>query len=182
MTRSGLEGQYLDWLCERVESHKAHVRCERELLEVLYGKDFHPLIPNDDNREADGIALRECFGLETDRVGIEDRMGWPCTLLEMLIALAERMDYILNDLSRSNRTAKWFWLIVGNLKLEEYCPEDQNADDIMRRNNRKLRKFLNRKYDYDGNGGLFPLDNPDKDQRNVELWYQMQEYVMEELI
>jgi len=36
-----------------------------------------------------------------------------------------------------------------------------------------------RRYSKTGKGGLFPLKHPKKDQTEVEIWYQMQQYVME---
>ena len=39
--------------------------------------------------------------------------------------------------------------------------------------------MLAREYSDNGHGGLFPLKNPKKDQRKVEIWYQMTEYINE---
>jgi hypothetical protein len=38
---------------------------------------------------------------------------------------------------------------------------------------------IHRYYQPNGHGGFFPLENPQDDQRHVELWYQLNEYVME---
>jgi hypothetical protein len=40
---------------------------------------------------------------------------------------------------------------------------------------------VNREYDPDGRGGLFPLDGTHANQREVELWYQMQAYIIERM-
>ena len=37
-----------------------------------------------------------------------------------------------------------------------------------------------RTYDSNGYGGLFPLRNPREDQRKVELWYQLNAYLLEQ--
>ena len=42
-----------------------------------------------------------------------------------------------------------------------------------------VASWLDRTYSYDGEGGLFPLRNPDYDQRDAEIWYQMQAYLEE---
>ena len=39
--------------------------------------------------------------------------------------------------------------------------------------------LLERRYLEDGDGGLFPLKCPRKDQRRVEIWYQMSAWVIE---
>jgi hypothetical protein len=42
-----------------------------------------------------------------------------------------------------------------------------------------LDQFIWRTYDYNCNGGLFPLDDPKDDQRNVEIWYQFANYLVD---
>ena len=42
-------------------------------------------------------------------------------------------------------------------------------------------RILNRRYAWDGSGGLFPLMRPDGDQRTEELWSQMNSYVLEKI-
>ena len=39
--------------------------------------------------------------------------------------------------------------------------------------------FLDRDYEANGDGGLFPLLAPQEDQTEVELWYQLSAYYME---
>lgn len=40
-------------------------------------------------------------------------------------------------------------------------------------------RFLNRKYERNGKGGLFTIKRPDLDLRTVEIWYQMSWYLNE---
>jgi hypothetical protein len=42
-----------------------------------------------------------------------------------------------------------------------------------------LEKVINRTYHSSGKGGLFPLKHAEKDQTEVELWYQMNTYLVE---
>ena len=42
-----------------------------------------------------------------------------------------------------------------------------------------LNIWLERRYDEDGKGNIFPLKDPIKDQKTVEIWYQMQSYLLE---
>jgi hypothetical protein len=39
--------------------------------------------------------------------------------------------------------------------------------------------LVERRYSYSGDGGLFPLDYPEEDQRGIEIWYQMSAYLAE---
>ena len=42
-----------------------------------------------------------------------------------------------------------------------------------------LDGFINRQYEANGEGGLFPLKGVCEDQREVEIWYQMNAYLYE---
>ncbi len=42
-----------------------------------------------------------------------------------------------------------------------------------------LERLIWRQYQEDGQGGFFPLAWPEQDQREVELWYQMNAYLAE---
>ena len=42
-----------------------------------------------------------------------------------------------------------------------------------------LDRVIWRTYRWDGHGGLFPLNEPEKDQREVEIWYQLSAYLLE---
>jgi hypothetical protein len=45
--------------------------------------------------------------------------------------------------------------------------------------NQILTNLVERTYQKNGKGGLFPLKQPAKDQRRVEIWYQMAAYLNE---
>lgn len=105
----------------------------------------------------------------------------PCSVLEILVSVANRMEDILYEPENGNRALKWLWTLIRNLGLETFTDGaykanpgsfDQAVDEI-------LEKFINRTYDRRGKGGLFPLKKPRSDQREVEIWYQMQEYLDE---
>ncbi len=176
-TNRKIKKAYFDWLYHQVEV-KEFLGLENFISE-LYEIPFYCLIPNDDNRAKDGLQLRDRFldGLDADYP--DDVLPWPCTVLEMLIALANRMDFILFDHSKGSRYAIYFWLFINNLKLQKYNNDDKNVEKKEKFNRLVLKKFVKREYQADGKGGLFPLDDPLNDQRNVEIWYQMMEYISE---
>ena len=41
---------------------------------------------------------------------------------------------------------------------------------------------VERRYKRSGEGGLFPLKNAAKDQRKVEIWYQLSSYLLENYV
>lgn len=170
---------YFEWLYSQIEK-KDGSNLEDFIFE-LHSYPFVCRVPNDDNRVEEGIGLRHKFADEKNIKFSEEFLSGPCTLLEMLIALADRMDFILFDPSKGNRRWLWFWLFIDNLKLQKYTNDDRKETISRKRkfNQIVIKKFLRRDYLPNGTGGLFPLDNPSYDQRNVELWYQMAEYINE---
>lgn len=153
------ENDYLKWLIKLVErrENKKYI----DLLEWLFYQNFYSILPNDDNRAADGIALRSEFGIQLDR---------ECSILEMLIALARRMDYYLEDLIGPPNVKNYFWRFIENLNLDL---ENEDYNYLI------ITRFLERRYERNGNGGIFPLKRYRKDQRDVEIWYQMMAYINE---
>ena len=160
--------RYFGWLVRKTcDDRPEHVA----LMKILHKKVFYSLIENDDNRAADGIALREDYAREkmgNEPVSMED----PCSVLEMLIALAIRMEFMLSDYKHSDRTDKWFWEMITNLGLGHYPDTEIPTDEI-------IENFIMRKYNTNGKGGLFPLKRNHDDQRNVEIWYQLAAYIDE---
>ena len=100
-------------------------------------------------------------------------MELDCSMLEMLIALARRVSF------ESYSTATdWFWCMIQNLELGKYT-DDIYEVSIMEEVEEALKNLNARNYGADGSGGLFPLRKPAMDQRRVEIWYQMQAYLLE---
>lgn len=164
-----IEEAYFNWLCAKVTS--PYMTNHVDLLQILHRTEFVWFIPGDRNRKEDGLELREYFLNET---GYEKDNSWfneLCSLLEVLIAFAQRAAFQI-DFSVS----KWFWKFMENLNLNEFRQVSnrdlQVIDEI-------LHAFIWRMYDSNGYGGLFPLDEPDEDQRQVEIWYQFCAWVDE---
>lgn len=145
---------------------------------MLYTKAFMGYIPNDDNRSADGKELRFEF-LQTTDYPLHDPYGsWfdlDCSMLEMILALARRAAY---DDEASGSPVEWFWRMLHNLELDSYT-DDIFEISIQEEVDEVLDRLNHRTYSYDGSGGLFPLHSAKEDQRTVELWTQMQTYLLE---
>jgi predicted acetyltransferase len=169
--------RYFDFLCRIVngDGSNKHGR----LLEELYAMDFYSLIPNDDNRGEDGKQLREKFIDEEGPQALSFSPLSECTVLEMLIGLSYRLEFETMS-SRWEKTPKeWFWILLDNLGVG-WCDNTsyqqfKSSGELAYR----LECLVNRKYKNNGEGGLFPLKNPQKDQRTVEIWYQMSAYILE---
>lgn len=162
---------YFDWLCSKVWDGTPDGGF-RPLMAQLHSRNFTWLILRDRNRAYDGLSMR-CRFFGSDPVSLSN-----CSVLEMLIALAERIDRDVMTNGEEDRTKTWFWEMLHNLAdLDMYYPV--NDPDMPYTVDCALDRFLSRTYGEDGLGGLFPLRNPSEDQRNVEIWYQMMAYFLE---
>jgi len=162
---------YLEYLEPQVFTFSNNNETYLDLLNLMYRKEFVWLIPNDDNRVADGLDLRaEWF----DNNGVSRTVMefGPCTFLEVLISLSRRLEFMADESAEG-----WAWQLIINLGLHRMRDplsryKTQRVDDI-------LETVIWRTYDIDGSGGFFPLARPNDDQRKIELWYQMNSYVGE---
>lgn len=170
------EYDYYEWLMEKIDCPKAENYTL--LLRDLHNIPFTWSVPMDRNRALDGIELRQRYLDEENvspyRYDEEELMETNCSCLEMMIAMAERFCIdVIGEQFRS--TKEYFWLMVDNLQLDKAT--DDNYDPAYVR--QQANNMIFRKYGYSGNGGMFPLSSPTKDQRNVELWYQLCEWFEE---
>ena len=176
-----LERNYYEWLCHQICTTLECTRkaCEySKLLYFLYSTPFDYTIEMDFYRAQSGINLRYDFGKEK-HVSAEDISGYltdkSCSVLEMIIALCKRIDYILMDSDKGDTTGTWFWTIIGNLMLDKYPDHDFKPDDVI------VRNLLNRDYTKDGVGSMFPMPGCRHNLREVDIWYQAMWYVTDSI-
>lgn len=175
------DGWYFDALYDAVASDRERITdmSYRMLLGVLDGVEFK------DTRGIDGNRIQDAQELRADLIAEEDldhtvvRPFMNVSLLEVMIAIANRLGQITGD----DDTAFWFWEMVSNLVLDgiddnEFWsdPEGYEAEILDRADD-----VIDVKYDRDGLGGLFLLREgvAPQDMRDTELWYQMQYYANE---
>ena len=158
---------YLDWLAGIAIPDDRERESYQKLIFALFEKEFYAIIHNDENRVADGENLRLIFENEW---GVSCENMGPCSVLEMLVALAIRCENdIMYDPDEGDRTAIWFWEMMDNLGLSEL--DDWHFSE--RKVNAIVKKLNDRTYDKDGFGGPFYIAGFDRDMRKIELWYQM---------
>ena len=170
--------KYLNWLCDFV-CDKRSKKAFSKLLYILYETDFYAVLDRDNNRVADGLELRRRFLEENGYdVSLEDNIFQDkrCSVLELMVALAIRCeDNLMTNPDIGDRTSKWFWVMLHNLRLDGMTDNTIDENEV----NYILTVFIDRQYDYDGWGGLFTVQNPRRDMREVEIWYQMCWYLSE---
>ena len=177
------ETRYFEWLYSHIGSVK-DPNPEHGywlLAEQLHTTPFNWFVPNDDNRASDGVALRDDFRDEIHAWGPDFHTHDDCSMLEMLVALAQRMTEETDDLGIDDGVGEWCWRLLGHLGLQKfsdaaYLRESMGVEEQVQY---VLTTLIERKYDADGKGGLFPLTHPQRDQRSVEIWYQMSDYILE---
>lgn len=160
---TAVEQKYYEWLVSQIDipNNKSY----HELFEIMHNFEFIWTIPNDDNRVQDGLDLRTEFSNRRLALG-------GATVLEVLIGLSRRIAFTVDEDPR-----EWAWRLLKNLRLHKMS--DPLSDRQRLRVNDILDGLVWRTYYRDGRGGFFPLKLSEEDQTKVEIWYQMNQYVME---
>lgn len=170
--RDTIINEYFQWLTDMVCKGRFSdkITCTK-LMSRLHDTDFAYSIPMDENRAEDGISLRyrfmraKCYDID-----IIEYLEKPCSILEMMIALALRCEEdIMDEPIKGDRTAQWFWGMIVNLGLGSMFDYDYDDEYVIE----VLDRFIKRKYDPDGKGGLFRIKGCPTDLRKVEIWHQL---------
>ena len=169
-----LENLYFNWLCAKViqlDNPTPSLKYDM-LFRFLHTTEYVWLIAGDDDRFEDGVELRQEFLSE---LGLDDNPEWdhlPCSVFEMLVALSKRCEFA-TDVPYID----WFWELIENLGLR---PFNDAAFGNGVRVPEILYTFIWRQYDYNGRGGLFPLEHSVHDQSETPVWYQFSDYLTDQ--
>ena len=177
---------YIFWLMELTSAPITY----RRLFGVLQTTEFYWFagdsgIGMDRNRASDGIKLREEYMREfiPDDLTVKFVGGdvltmaeyfnsclGECTVLEMIVALARRMEHHVSE----RQIDSIFWDILSNLGIEDCDDEamEYRENDVRDR----IAVMLNRKYGKTGKGSMFPVNDRNFDLRDMEIWRQANLY------
>lgn len=172
MTRNSIINEYFEWLYNLVcEGRYSTQLSYKKLLTRLHNIEFIWFIPMDENRADDGINLRYRFafdkGYDPDQIKVY--LDKPCSVLEMIIALAMHCEEFMDDPQIGDRTSQWFWSMMVSLGLGSVTDDNFDRKYV----NDVITRFLNREYEPNGNGGLFTIRRCEYDLRDVEIWHQL---------
>lgn len=170
--------EYISWLADRVELYIGNGY--EQLLLILFEIPFLFSNEDDRNRAVDGRILRTIYS-QSHRVKYED-LVFPfddgCTFLEFLIGMAGRANDIMYEPGK-DLTGDFFMEMITNAGLD-YCTDDTMGYTWDRFYvSECVGRILSKRCDFNGNGGLFPLENSAEDQKNVSFWYQLNAYLNE---
>lgn len=180
--RDRIQNAYFEWMIRLVCDGKYSRRLSwRKLFRLLHETEFIYILEMDGNRADDGIDLRYRFAYESGYdehdmdLALDNR---PCSMLEMMVALAQRgEEHITDDPDSGNRTGKWFFEMIESLGLLDM--DDERFDKVVSAD--ILVRFMRREYLPDGRGGLFTVSDDSHDMRKAEIWYQMMWYLNENI-
>lgn len=164
--------EYFQWLKEQADFIEFGDDYDR-LLSKLYAMDYTPVLRMDQNRLADAMTMREricaTYGFK--------RPAYSCSFLEFLVALSFRMHYIC-DAPNEYRVKEFFWRLLYNLQINEFSNHIWN-EECERRVEDAVNRVNTHTFEADGAGGLFPMAAPKQNQRNLEVWYQLNQYLQD---
>ena len=179
MIRSDIGSDYFGWLCDLVgEHHRSRRSSYVYLLGRLHDTKFRYSIARDHIQAEHGKNLRWKFALkrfDTDEaMYITDEWDEPCSVLEMMVALAIRCEEsIMDNPVYGDRTGQWFWNMIVSLGLGSMTDEMYDRDYV----DNIVDRFLDRDYSPDGRGGLFTIRDCEYDLRDVEITHQLYWYL-----
>lgn len=148
-----------------------------KLFSLLALIPFRYSIPEDHAREEDGLYLREKYRKATN---IE--IYGTCNVLEVLVALAVRMDGEWTGDPKNPTPENTFFEFIINLHLDEYNNSLLINDQTYREVINIINRWLDRDFYRNGEGSIFPLKRRTKirdDQRELSIWRQMMCYIRE---
>lgn len=166
-----LRERYFNWLKSQIEDCPEMKRGWDRLLRKLQQTEFRWILEGDEDRAENGIGLRFRFGWEKNYdirdvdICLNDR---PCSMLELMVALAAKIEVVLSDDHYGNRTGEWFFSMVKSLGLGRMDDRSYDSDLV----NVTLERFVKRRYRPDGRGGLFTVEG-ETDMPDLEIWQQM---------
>lgn len=156
--------RYFHWLLKFIGNGFCRKNSYFELLEYLFNTEFCWSIPMDENRAADGIELRRRFVMDCD----EDPeasylyLSGPASVLEVLIALSIRMEYIARGSIDLSKSSQWFWGMIKSLSIFDCYDGCFDAD--------KVTYFLDGWFDARSEISIFP-------DGEGELWHQAMKFL-----
>lgn len=177
---------YFTWL-RMLVSHPNHTILlgrYNGLLKELFDIPFFCCLDADFDRVEDGLSLRKDFYKETELFYIS--MDSPASVLEVLIGIAKRMEYIVawddESYEPPYTVSDYFWMMIDSLDLLDYTDESCSFDGTRLADMllvRALDIWMHRSFEYDGSKSIFKLNNPPCDQRTTPITYQMNYFIRE---
>lgn len=169
-----IEEDYFEWLFEiTCDDGYSDEISFRKLLLYLHNTEFRWLDDYDASRYKDGIDLRYRYATtELNDPKRSKEITGRCSVLEMIVAFAIKIEGFMDDTAYGNRTSQWIWVMINSLGLGHMYNNEFNEAEA----HEKIERFLDGDYSPDGLGGLFHIPGYREDLRRKNLWAQMCAY------
>lgn len=178
-----IHDEYFSWLFRKVDSGRGYAK----LSSYLHNRwEFYWSVDYDENRQADGYDQRDYFLSDVGREQFTSRdiralLNEPVSVFEVIVALCDRIEFQLGDSVSDDRMHIWYDELISNLELDKFTDDSFSDEGYKRREiDDIIQVLLDRTYDDDGTGSLFPLQPSHvtlQSVTEVELWYQMMNYL-----
>lgn len=166
--------KYFEWIYTKVCSGRfARANSYRKLIECLSEIDYFWIIPDDANRAEDGEEGLRWHYMYENHISPDVDLSGPCSVLEMILALAFKCEEIMDDAIIGDRTGQWFWHMINNLGLGGMSDRRFDREYVLD----TIDRFLNRDFESDGHGSLFIVRNCKEDLRDIPIWTSMLWYL-----
>lgn len=174
---------YLCWLMNQCQLTAEGPDGYLHLCEILQGTYFVSLVEFDENRADEGRLLRtEWADTDGDISMLETELiPYTCTMLELILVMARRMQYEMLDSQYEAGTGKWVKEMLENAGLAYWRNDIFSIDPEYSESQIRKRAsdIIYRHYAHNGEGGFYPCSWISSDQRNMELLNQMNNYLAE---
>lgn len=161
--------RYFHWLLKFIGNGLFRKNSYFELLEYLFNTEFEWSIPMDENRAADGIDLRHRFVTERgeDQEASYRILSGPANVLEVLVALSIKMEYIARGSIDLSKSSQWFWGMIKCLDILDCYDGNFDGEHVT-----KVAYFLDGWMDPESEISIFP-------NGEGELWSQAMNFLSE---
>lgn len=168
------ERDYIEWLSQYIPNDSYYTK----LIDEMFYSEFSYINAMDSSRAEDGLSLRYRYELEKGYpegtiVSYFDRK--PCSILEMIVGLAIRAE---ETFGATNIFGSYASHLIGNMlyNMGLSSQTDDNYDPIVVDD--ILTSFVYRQYSRNGEGGLFVINDPSLDLRRMDIWKQLNWYLL----
>ena len=174
---------YYEWLIDLIRPPKGiytPINQHGMLLFELWKREFvwFDAYEGEEARAMDGKTLRDQFLMACDKTPDAVPQG-PCTVLEMLIAFALRIDTQVHDWRIGNRPWEWVEMFIENLGFNDLIDSDINPIRDAGYINARLETWMSHQLGHNGEGGLFRFTQRILTINDMDNWAQMNRWIIE---
>lgn len=163
---------YYQWLQELVWADREPYDEYVMLISSLHKMPYRWVSENDKNRASDGIKMRELF-VETEGYDVEDIPDRPCSVFEMLVGFANRIERDIMGVPGNDHPELWFWIMIKNLGLD-VCVDKAYNESYFRQ---QVEGWMDQKPKIYPKYSPFPVKQQFRYGQKMELWRAMNLYL-----